>query len=178
MCVIVLSIIFNIIPIVVLPLFYTNIPNSIPAFVDLRGSTIVAMEKSYISIFRLPVMGVLLSFICLMMFKADLENEQKKLNKIIWPVIAFIGALKMGITSLEILFYAEMNIITYFRTAVFVLSVIGVVVLLYALVRMYKNKITFTEYKNEIIKNKAMIIALVSLYIITALAPLLGSEIK
>ena len=70
-----LSIIFNIIPMVILPLFYKNIPNSIPAFVDLWGNTVVSMEKSYISIFRLPVMGILLSIICIIMYKINFYNR-------------------------------------------------------------------------------------------------------
>jgi hypothetical protein len=42
---IVLSIVFNIIPMVILPLVYKNIPSSIPVFVDLWGNTVVSMEK-------------------------------------------------------------------------------------------------------------------------------------
>jgi uncharacterized membrane protein len=102
---IILSILCNAIPMVILPIFYEVIPENIPAFIDFFGNTVVSMEKSYISILRLPVMGLLLSIICIVMYKIQLTGENKKLNKIIWSIVAFIGSLKMGITSLEILFY-------------------------------------------------------------------------
>ena len=169
---IILSIIFNIMPMVILPLVYKNIPNSIPAFVDLWGNTVVSMEKSYLSIFRLPVMGSLLSIICIIMYKIKFVNENKKLNKMIWQVIAFIGSLKMRITSLEIIFYERMEIIKYFRITVFVLVITGIIILIYSLIKIYKNKTIFTEYKNGVNKNKKLIMGIMSIYIIIALMPI------
>jgi len=53
---IILSIICNVVPMIILPIFYEAIPNNIPAFIDFFGNTLVSMEKSYISILRLPIM--------------------------------------------------------------------------------------------------------------------------
>ena len=169
---IILSFIFNVIPMVILPLVYKKIPNRIPAFVDLWGNTVASMEKSYLSIFRLPVMGILLSIICIVMYKIKFINENKKLNKMIWQVIAFIGSLKMGITSLEIIFYEKLETIKYFRITVFVLVITGIIILIYGLIKMYKNKITFMEYKNGINKNKILITGIMFMYIIIALMPI------
>jgi hypothetical protein len=172
MALIIFSIICNIIPMVVLPLFYKNIPNNIPAFIDFLGNPIISMEKSYISIFRLPFMGILLSIICIIMYSINLSNEYKKPNKIIWSVIAFVGSLKMGITSLEILFYRNLEIIKYFRISVLILVIIGIIILVYGLLKIYKNNIPFIEYKNGINRNKIIIIGIIIVYIIIVLMPL------
>jgi hypothetical protein len=160
-----------VLPIIILSIFYKNIPQNIPAFVDLWGNTIVSMEKSYISILRLPVMGILLSIICIIMYLINLPNEKRKINKKIWSIIAFIGSLKMGLTSLEILFYENMDIINYFRIFIFILVISGIIILLYGLLKLYRKKIIFLEYKNGINKNKIIIILLLILYILIVIMP-------
>ena len=172
---IILSIVCNIVPMIILPLFYETIPNNIPAFVDFWGNTIVSIEKSYITIFRLPFMGLILSIICIIMYSIKLSGENNKFNKIIWSVVAFIGALKMGITSLEILFYENMETIKIFRIVVMVLVVIGILVLIYGLLKMYKNKIPFNEYKDGIKNYRIKFIGIfgaLCVYIIIALMPM------
>jgi hypothetical protein len=157
---------------VILPLVYENIPNNIPAFVDFFGNTVVSMEKTYISIFRLPIMGLLLSIICLIMYKIKLIGEKEKFNKIIWSVIAIIGALKMGITSMEILFYENIEIINIFRIIILVLVIIGIVVLIYGLLKIYKSKIPINEYKTGFKNNSIKIIGILCIYIIIAFMPI------
>jgi uncharacterized membrane protein len=144
---IILSIVGNIIPIIILPIFYNNIPSQIPAFVDIMGNPVVFMEKTYISIFRLPIMGILLTVICIKMYLIKISEQNINFNKIIWSVIAFIGSLKMGITSLENLFFDNSEITNIFRTSVLILVLIGVIILVYGLIKMYKNKISVIEYK-------------------------------
>ena len=169
MAFIILSIVLNIIPTVVLPLLYHVIPDSIPAFVDFLGHPIVLMEKSYLSIFRLTVMGILLSMLCIVMYNIKLEH--KKLNQIIWRTIACITSLKMGITSLEVLFFENTETVKYFRLAVFILVIVGIIILLGALIKMYKDKYVFTEYKKDLQKNKILLSGILLVYIITALMP-------
>ena len=169
MAFIILSIVLNIIPTVVLPLLYHVIPDSIPAFVDFLGHPIVLMKKSYLSIFRLPVMGILLSMLCIVMYNIKLEH--KKPNQIIWRTIACITSLKMGITSLEVLFFENTETVKYFRLAVFILVIVGIIILLGALIKMYKDKYVFTEYKKDLQKNKILLSGILLAYIITALMP-------
>ena len=168
---IILSIVCNIAPMVILPLFYNKIPDTIPAFVDLWGNTVISMEKSYISIIRVPFMGILLSVVCIIMYSMPLNNEDNQFNKIIWSVIAFMVSLKMGITSLEIIYYENMEIIKYFRISVLILVIIGITIMVYGLITMYKNKIPFMAYKNRIHKNKIIITGIIIVYITTALMP-------
>jgi len=169
---IILSIICNIVPMVILPIFYGLIPDNVPAFVDFFGNTIISMEKSYISILRLPIMGLLLSIICIIMYKINLSGENGKFNKIIWSIVAFIGSLKMGITSMEILFYENIEIINIFRIIIMVLVIIGIMVLVYGLIKMYKNKIPMEEYKIGIKSNSIKIIGILCVYIIIVLMPI------
>ncbi|MCL2801370.1 MAG: hypothetical protein FWD28_06400 [Treponema sp.] len=157
---------------IILPIFYGAIPNDVPAFVDFFGNTIVSMEKSYLSILRLPIMGLLLSIICIIMYKINLSGENGKFNKIIWSIAAFIGSLKMGITSMEILFYENMEIINIFRIIITVLVIIGIMVLVYALIKMYKNKIPIEEYKIGIKNNSIKIIGILCIYIIIVFMPM------
>ena len=169
MAFIILSIVLNIIPTVVLPLLYHVIPDSIPAFVDFLGHPIVLMEKSYLSIFRLPVMGILLSLLCIVMYNIKLEH--KKPNQIIWRTTACITSLKMGITSLEVLFFEKVETVKYFRLAVFGLVIIGIIILLRALIKMYKDKYVFTEYKKDLQKNRMLLSGIIFAYILAALMP-------
>jgi hypothetical protein len=172
---IILSIVCNVVPMVILSLFYNAIPNNVPAFVDFLGNTVVSMEKTYISILRLPFMGLLLSIICIIMYSIKLSGENGKFNKIIWSVVAFICALKMGITSMEILFYENMETIKLFRIIVMVLVVIGIMALIYGVLKMYKNKIPFNEYKDGIKNNRLKLIGIIGtlgLYIIIAFIPM------
>jgi uncharacterized membrane protein len=172
MAAIVLSFVFNIIPLVILPVFYQNIPDTVPAFVDLLGNPVVSMGKSYPAIFRLPLMGVLLSIVCLVMYRIKLDGENQKLNQIIWRAAACITALKMEITSLEILFYEKAQALKFLRLAVLAIVITGAAILIYGAVKMYKNKIPFTEYKEGMTKTKIPIALSLVLYILIALMPL------
>jgi hypothetical protein len=156
---------------VVLPLVYDIIPNSVPAFVDFWGNAIISMEKSYIAILRLPFMGILLSILCLIMYSLKIYGENGKLNKIVWSMVALIGALKMGIQSMEILFYENLETIYILRIIIFILILIGIIILVYSVLRMNKNKIQYSEYKIGIKNNRIKIIGIICVYIITVLIP-------
>jgi uncharacterized membrane protein YidH (DUF202 family) len=81
----------------------------------------------------------------------------------------------MGITSMEILFYENMETIRLFRIIVMVFVVIGIMVLIYGVLKMYKNKILFNEYKDRIKNNKLKFIGIIGalgLYIIITFIPI------
>jgi hypothetical protein len=80
-------------------------------------------------------MGVLLSIVCITMYKIKFDNENHKFNKMIWEVIALIGSLKMGITSLEIIFYENTKTIKYFRISILVLVLAGIIILIYDIIK-------------------------------------------
>jgi len=106
------------------------------------------------------------------MYKINLSGKNGKFNKIIWSIVAFIGSLKMGITSMEILFYENIEIVNIFRIIIMVLVIIGIAVLIYGLIKMYKNKIPIDEYKIGIKNNNIKIIGILCVYIIIVLMPM------
>jgi len=157
---------------VILPIFYGIIPDNVPAFVDFFGNTIVSMEKSYISILRLPIMGLLLSIICIIMYKINLSGENGKINKIIWSIVAFIVALKMGITSMEILFFENKKIMIIFNLMNILLILNGIMFLIYGLIKIYKNKISKNEYKYGVKKSSIKIVGTLCVYIVMVFMPM------
>jgi len=162
----------NFIPIIVLPFAYKSIPDNIPALVDIWGNPVVTIGKSYISIFRLPLMGLLLTALCIVMYTIKISGENGQTNKMMWAIVAFIGALKMGITSLEVLFYENAMAISNFRICIFVLVLTGVIILICGVIKMYKFNLPTAEYKSEIAKNKMKIIGILCSYVIIVLIPL------
>jgi hypothetical protein len=81
----------------------------------------------------------------------------------------------MGITSMEILFYENMETIKLFRIIVMVLVVIGIMALIYGVLKIYKNKIPFNEYKDGIKNNRLKLIEIIGtlgLYIIIVFMPM------
>ena len=169
---IILSIICNVFPMVILPLLYESIPNSIPAFVDVFGNPVVMMEKTYVSIFRLPLMGLLITILCIVMFLIRLSDEDVKKNKMMWAIVSCIGALKMGITSMEVLFYENIEAVRYFRVGVLILVIIGIIILIYGTIKMYRKGLPYKEYISGMAKDKIKIIGVLCAYIIVALMPL------
>ena len=168
---IILSIIFNLVPMIILPLAYDIIPNNVPVFLDFWGNTIISMEKSFISILRLPFMGLLLSLLCWTMYSLKITGKNESFNKIIWSIVALVGSLKMGIQSMEILFYENVKIVNIFRISIIVFVLIGVVILVYGILKMYKNKIEYSEYKIGLNNNRIKIIGILCVYIIVVLIP-------
>lgn len=172
MALLIVSFVLNFIPIIVLPMVYNSIPDTIPAFVDFTGRAMVSIEKTYFTIFRLPLMGIILSIVCLIMYSAKLSGIKQKYNKILWSIVAIIGALKMGLTSIEVCFSKNIELVKYFRITVFILSGIGILALLYGIIKIYKNKIKMAEYSNGINKIKGIIIGILLLaYILITIIP-------
>jgi uncharacterized membrane protein len=140
----------------------------IPAFVDFAGNPIYYIPKSYISIMRLPLMGILLTAVCYIMYLEKLPDEAKKISKLIWPVAALICSLKTGITSLDILFNQGQAVIR-FRAFVIILVLAGIAVLVYGLMKLMKNKLSLID-KNEFSKGKIYLIGgIVCVYVVIVL---------
>jgi len=167
----VLLVICNVMPMLVLLLSYENIPNYIPAFVNLFGNTVVLMEKSLVSIFRLPLMGLILTIISVLMYSIKLPGENGKLNKMVWLAVAFIGSLKTGLTSMGVLFYGNVETANTFRIVILIFVAIGVAVLACGLVKMHRDKIPLAKYKNSANRHKVKIIGLMCAYVLVALMP-------
>jgi uncharacterized membrane protein len=172
MVLLIASFVLNLIPIIVLPMVYSNIPDTVPAFVDFTGRAVISIKKTYVTIFRLPLMGIIFSIVCLIMYSVKLSGVKQKYNRIVWSIAAFIGALKMGLTSIEICFSENIELVKYFRITVFILSGIGIFALVYGITKIYKNEIKMAEYRNGVHKTKGIIIGILLLaYILVTIIP-------
>lgn len=170
-----LTVILTIIPFVLLPIFYDSIPQQVPAFVDIKGNPTLMMNKSFFSVFRLPFMGIMTQIVCFTMYSVKLEYEKEK-NQLLWISVSFLAALKMSLTSMEVLIYDNSEILNIFRTIVLIvvcIAVVGIVFYGYLLYKKYNKQ--FIEYFSKVSKLQKMLL-FVSLigYVLLTLFPLIS----
>lgn len=108
--------------------------------------------KSILSVFRLPMMGLMIQVICVAMYLTKLEDKDlKKRNKKLWVVISVLAALKMSLTSLEILFFENQHILSTIRVIILGGTVTAVIILLFNLfylLQKKQNKLIQEYYKS------------------------------
>jgi len=108
--------------------------------------------KSILSVFRLPMMGLMIQVICVAMYLTKLEDKDlKKRNKKLWVVISVLAALKMSLTSLEILFFENQHILSTIRVIILGGTVTAVIILLFNLfylLQKKQNKLIQDYYKS------------------------------
>jgi uncharacterized membrane protein len=171
-----ISLIMSILPFPILAFLYELVPSQVPLFVDLAGNPTVMTTKSIFSVFRLPTMGLMVQAICIIMYLIDFNDISKlKTNKRIWLAISFIGAIKMSITSLEILIYENTLVLNIFRTSVLITVIVAVIILLYNLFVLYReDKNQFLkEYHKAISKGQYNAIAIaLAAYILLVFLPI------
>ncbi|MGI1659447.1 MAG: hypothetical protein ACRKFN_10755 [Desulfitobacterium sp.] len=170
-----LSAFISILPFPLLTLLYDLIPAQVPLFVDLAGNPTVMASKSLLSVFRLPTMGLMIQVICIAMFSLKFSNKlQAKTNSIIWLGISLIGALKMSLTSMEVLIFGNEYLLNAFRIFIWITVLAGVALLLYGSFVLYKEQGNEFLKKYQKVINKwqyiAISIALV-VYIIMVFIP-------
>ncbi|MDQ3816697.1 MAG: hypothetical protein M3362_03270, partial [Acidobacteriota bacterium] len=66
---------FTILPFFTLAYFYSALPDRVPLFMKLNGDVAVWGEKSWLSVFRVPLMAVLTQAVCLLMKYGVLQSE-------------------------------------------------------------------------------------------------------
>jgi uncharacterized membrane protein len=112
---------FSLLPFFVLAYFYSDLPERVPAFLNLNGEVETWAEKSVITVFRVPLMAVVTQIVCLLMkygtvqskpiASLELPFEQTKLqeqylglNAALWDWFRWAGAFKMSAASLDTIF--------------------------------------------------------------------------
>lgn len=96
-----------IVPFPVLALTYAVLPTEIPLFVDLLGNPTISVAKSALSVFRLPVMGLLFVGLCNLLMSSRVRGWQQEYTRI-WQRVGLLAALKMSMTAIlpALLLYA------------------------------------------------------------------------
>jgi len=129
-----------IIPILFIPIYFNKL---IPTLFDLNGPTFAIKEELNISYFYLPVLGLLLSIICLKIYSIFSEF----FLKIILISIFIIITIKLEIPSIIIMLYSNyknnillIDKINNFTSSLFGLSIITIFAGLYLFIRKMKNR--------------------------------------
>lgn len=113
----------TLLPFLALLFFYSSLPERIPEYLNLSGDVAVWGRKSLFSVFRLPLMALDLQMLCLLMKygiwqgiatrnpedkepSATYRKEAIKLSLSLWDWFRAFIAIKLGASSLEIIFYS------------------------------------------------------------------------
>jgi uncharacterized membrane protein len=186
-------ILFSILPFVVLGLYYSNLPQEIPIFVDLFGKPIKFSNKNVFTVFRLPLMSLLLQLIILIFHLniisftkkiASIEVSKSIINKSekMLFFISIIISFKLGFSLFEFLLRHNHNLQTanIVRYVTLLIVIIGICIVL-------KNYILIDKsIKKHIIDKSVLsifatsskryiqpIIIILVIYVIVALFPFL-----
>src|ERR1044072_2577348 len=112
---------FTILPFFILAYFYSLLPDRVPQFLTVTGEVATWVEKSVISVFRVPLMALLTQIVCLLMRYGTLQagalaslavaSEQSKLREQylrldagLWDWFRWTVAFKMSAESLSTVF--------------------------------------------------------------------------
>jgi uncharacterized membrane protein len=68
-------IVFTLLPFLVLACFYSQLPDRVPLFMNLRGEVEVWTDKNLLSVFRVPLMAVVTQIFCLLMRQEPLRGK-------------------------------------------------------------------------------------------------------
>ena len=127
----------TVLPIVVLIYFYPLLPERVPEYLNLRGEVELWSNKSFVSVFRLPLIAIDLQILCLLTKYGVWQGRpvapgdallKTSLNLLDW-FRAFI-AIKLGASSLETVFYSFErfhSFTTATRITSWVTSILGIV---------------------------------------------------
>lgn len=113
--------IFTLLPFLVLAYFYAALPERVPLYLNLHGEVSTWTQKSALSVFRVPLMAVVLQVVCLLMkygtlqftavapleidvAQTKLERDYLGANASLWDWLRWAIACKMIAESLDTIF--------------------------------------------------------------------------
>lgn len=112
---------FTILPFLVLAYFYPVLPERVPLFMNLNGEVAVWGEKSWLSVFRAPLMAAVTQAVCLLMKDSVVQSEvalpgdnaddyarlyrqSTILSAGLWDWFRCLAAFKMSAATLDTIF--------------------------------------------------------------------------
>ena len=148
----------TILPFILLAYFYPDLSERVPLFMKLNGEVAVWGEKTVLSVFRVPLMGVVFQIVFILMksgsaqFKAAeplLQERQLSLSAGMWDWFRGAAAFKMSSESVETIFLSVSRYNFLARPA-FVVSVIATLIgVVGALVYLYRLLVVTREMKKQ-----------------------------
>jgi uncharacterized membrane protein len=136
----------TVLPIAVLIYFYSQLPERVPEYLNLRGEVVVWGRKGFSTVFRLPLMALDLQVLCLLTkygicqsrsatpVAADerlaaLREESFTTSARLFDLLRAFVAIKLAASSLEIIFYSVERfyfLTTFTRVTSWTASILGV----------------------------------------------------
>jgi uncharacterized membrane protein len=131
--------VFTILPFFLLAYFYSVLPDRVPLFMHLNGEVAEWARKSAISVFRVPLMAVIMQIVCLLMKygtiqsssaahielgleQARLREQSLNLNASLWDWFRLAAAFKMIAESINTIFLSldltSLSRVTFIVTAI------------------------------------------------------------
>ena len=93
----------TLVPIPLLIYFYPSLPERIPEYMDLAGNVTQWGAKSFLSVFRLPLMAIDIQILCLLT-KFGIRQSDELVGKLIdW--LRIFTAIKLAVSSVEPIVY-------------------------------------------------------------------------
>jgi uncharacterized membrane protein len=155
---------FTLLPFLVLAYFYPELPQRVPLFLNLSGEVETWTEKSLLSVFRVPLMAVVMQVVCLLMKygvvqsqaiapldigRTRLLEQSLNLNAGLWDWFRWTIAFKMIAESLDTIFLS-LDRFKFLSRPAFIVSLIATVLgAIGALVYGYRLLAVMREWKRK-----------------------------
>ena len=148
----------TLLPFILLAYFYSDLSDRVPLFMKLNGEVAVWGEKSVLSVFRVPLMGVVFQVVFLLMksgsaqFKASdplIQERQLSFSAGMWDWFRWAAAFKMSSESVETIFLS-ISRYNFLARPAFVVSIIATLIgVVGALLYLYRLLVVTREMKQQ-----------------------------
>jgi uncharacterized membrane protein len=131
----ILVVTFSLLPFLVLAYFYPALPDRVPLFLNLSGEVESWTQKSLLSVFRVPLIAVVMQVVCLLMKYGVVQSQATvpasidvgeflSLNAGLWDWFRWTIALKMIAESLDTIFLS-LDRFKFLSRPAFIISIIA-----------------------------------------------------
>ena len=161
---------FTLLPFLVLAYFYPVLSERVPLFLNLRGEVETWTEKSVLSVFRVPLMAVVMQVVCLLMKYGMVQSQTPEidvnhtklwerylgLNAGLWDWFRWTIAIKMIAESLDTIFLG-VDRFKFLSRPAFIISVIATAIgVVGALFYVYRLLAMRREMKQKFVDARAV----------------------
>lgn len=148
---------FSVLPFLVLAYLYSELPERVPLFLNLRGEVETWAEKSVLSVFRVPLMAVVMQVVCLLMKYGMVQSQVPgvdsgrylRLNAGLWDWFRWAIACKMIAESLDTIFLSIERFKFLSRPAFIISAIAAALGVVGALVYGYRMLAVRREMKRK-----------------------------
>jgi uncharacterized membrane protein len=161
---------FTLLPFLVLGYFYPALSERVPLFLNLRGEVATWAEKSVLSVFRVPLIAVVMQVVCLLMKYGMVQSQPPDidagrttlferyvdLNAGLWDWFRWTIAVKMIAESLDTIFLSLERFKFLARPAFITSAIATAIGVVGALVYVYRLLALRPEMKRKFVDARAV----------------------